>query len=231
MSRRLLQTLFIFMAAAATVSAFRLAGHALGDPTARTIAVAAYGLLRATVAVAFAAFVLRRRSARQRTFDPVAIVSCAAAMGTVVLLRAPTGDVETLAVVAGDLIALVAGAWMLASILTLRECFGVLPEVRGLVTSGPYRLVRHPLYLGEFGAVTGLLVASPTRWNVCLASIFIVAQAVRMRLEEQALSSAFPEYAAYAQATPALVPRFIARLAPQHDASRPTARPSAEMDV
>jgi protein-S-isoprenylcysteine O-methyltransferase Ste14 len=211
MLRRLVQALFVLMAVAASASAVRHGARILDDPNLRTAAVAGYALLKAAVAVAFAVFVLRRQSARERTFDPVAIVSCAAAMGSVVLLRAPGADVQTLAVVSGDVIALAAGAWMLISILTLRECFGVLPEVRGLVTSGPYSRVRHPLYLGEFGAVAGLLVASATRWNIALAAIFIIAQAVRMRLEERALSAAFPEYAAYADATPRLIPRLVDR--------------------
>ena len=60
---------------------------------------------------------------------------------------------------------------MLVAALALGRCFGVLPEARGLVTHGPYRLVRHPLYLGELAAMGGLLVASPSPRNLALGAV------------------------------------------------------------
>jgi protein-S-isoprenylcysteine O-methyltransferase Ste14 len=95
---------------------------------------------------------------------------------------------------------------MLGATLALGRCFGVLPEARGLVTGGPYRVVRHPLYLGELGACAGLVIASPSGWNFALAVVFAVAQGARMRMEEQELSHQFPEYGAYAARTPRLIP-------------------------
>jgi protein-S-isoprenylcysteine O-methyltransferase Ste14 len=91
-------------------------------------------------------------------------------------------------------------------VLFLGRCFGVLPEARGVVRRGPYRLVRHPVYLGELGAWAGLAIAAPSVANGGVFAGLIVAQVVRMRLEERALAEAFPEYVAYASTTPSLIP-------------------------
>ena len=105
-------------------------------------------------------------------------------------------------------------AWMLIAALALGRCFGVLPEARGLVTHGPYSLVRHPLYLGEFTAVAGLLIASPSTRNLVAGAVFTIAQLARMSLEERALTREFPEYADYAAQTPRVVPSLSRLLRP-----------------
>src|SRR5512133_1092983 len=35
------------------------------------------------------------------------------------------------------------------SLLSIGKCFGIAPADRGLIMRGPYRWVRHPMYLGE----------------------------------------------------------------------------------
>lgn len=42
------------------------------------------------------------------------------------------------------------------AVLVLGRSLSILPEARRLVTSGPYALVRHPLYLGEMVALAGV---------------------------------------------------------------------------
>lgn len=206
MSRLLVTGIFAAMTAATAVSVSEAARDALSDPHARSWAVVGYTALRLAVVAAFSYFVFVRAPSRQPSREPVALIACTVAVTAVVLLHKPAEDGSAALVVAGDVVALASCAWLLVSVITLGRCFGVLPEVRGLVREGPYRLVRHPVYLGELGACAGLVLAAPTAWNLVIAALFTGAQAVRMRLEEQALTAEFPEYAAYAHATPALIP-------------------------
>jgi protein-S-isoprenylcysteine O-methyltransferase Ste14 len=173
---------------------------------ARSWAIVGYWVLKTTVMAAFTYFVAVRGEPRKRSRNPVAFVAFAVALGSIALLRQPSQVDSAALVLFGDLVAFVACAWLLASTLALGRCFGVLPETRGLVTRGPYRIVRHPVYLGEFGTFAGFLIAAPSAWNLTVVAAFCVGQAVRMRLEERALTLEFPAYAEYAARTPAVVP-------------------------
>jgi protein-S-isoprenylcysteine O-methyltransferase Ste14 len=93
------------------------------------------------------------------------------------------------------------------SLATLGRCFGLLPEVRGLVLEGPYRFVRHPVYLGEAISALGILIAKPSLAIAALLVAFLVLQYWRTVFEERALSAAYPsEYPAYRARVPRLVP-------------------------
>jgi protein-S-isoprenylcysteine O-methyltransferase Ste14 len=206
-SRLFITSLFVLVAFAAGVSALDSFQTLFAEWTLRAWAVAGYSVLKAGVATAFSVFVLVRAPSRRPSRDPVAFAACAIAIGAVIALQGPSSSASTSLVIVGELVALASCAWLLVSALALGRCFGLLPEVRGLVTRGPYRLVRHPVYLGEFGACAGLVLAAPSYWNFGVAAAFAAAQATRIRLEERALLAELPEYAEYAARTPRLVPR------------------------
>lgn len=96
--------------------------------------------------------------------------------------------------------------WAIWSLTVLGRCFSILPEVRGLVTSGPYRWVRHPVYLGEIAAVIGILLPIFSMRNVALFAIVCGLQIWRTGHEEDALAAIFPEYRAYQRRTARLLP-------------------------
>ncbi len=99
--------------------------------------------------------------------------------------------------------------WTIASILVLGKCFGILPEVRGLVTRGPYRLVRHPIYLGETVAGLGLLMPVLSAWTALAFCSYVVLQIWRTHYEEANLRATFPEYRDYAARTWRLFPGVV----------------------
>jgi protein-S-isoprenylcysteine O-methyltransferase Ste14 len=218
-SRWVVTGLFTILALASVVGAVDAWADAFADASVRAASVAGFVTLRTAVLFAVSVCVLTRKPPKRHSRDPVAFAACAVALSSVVLIEKPTDAASTTLVVAGDLVALAAWAWLLVSFVALGRCFGLLPEARGLVTRGPYRLVRHPVYLGEFVGVAGLLIASPTVRNLGLAVAFAAAQAVRIRMEERALGEEFPEYASYSAATPRLVPRLRARVRPGRSAA------------
>jgi protein-S-isoprenylcysteine O-methyltransferase Ste14 len=76
----------------------------------------------------------------------------------------------------------------------------------GLVTSGPYHLVRHPIYSGILVAGVGTAVALSWLWliAVALAGVYFVYSA---KVEERYLTGQFPDtYPAYKRSTKMLIP-------------------------
>ena len=91
-------------------------------------------------------------------------------------------------------------------LLCLGTSFSVMAEARRLVTGGPYRVVRHPLYLCEMTAILGALILHFSELAAILIAVQFVMQFRRMANEEAVLRSTFPEYAAYAAAVPRFIP-------------------------
>lgn len=106
----------------------------------------------------------------------------------------------------------IASVWfIMAAIRTLGKQWSLgarLIEGHKLITEGPYRLVRNPIYTGMFGMLlaTGLAVS---HWIGLLIAIVVyaVGTVVRVRSEEKLLRGAFgAEFDSYARRVPAVIP-------------------------
>jgi protein-S-isoprenylcysteine O-methyltransferase Ste14 len=101
---------------------------------------------------------------------------------------------------------LAGSALALVTVWYLGRSFSILPQVRRLVRSGPYRIVRHPLYLAEEIAVLGAVLQYLSPLTAAVFVVHCILQVRRMLYEESLLRSRLPDYAAYAASSARVIP-------------------------
>ena len=97
---------------------------------------------------------------------------------------------------AGLVLVTLAAGLSLVTLLTLGRLFGVRPALRGLATSGPYRFVRHPMYLSY---ILGDIGYNLQEWNFVTLLLVLVGWAslvYRIHAEERVISQ-HAEWPAY----------------------------------
>jgi protein-S-isoprenylcysteine O-methyltransferase Ste14 len=94
--------------------------------------------------------------------------------------------------------------------LWLRGALTPLPLPReggALVDSGPYRLSRHPIYLGLLAAGLGMTLRRAHPLAVLLFGALVTVLHFAARWEESHLTARYPGYVAYARRTGRILPR------------------------
>lgn len=126
----------------------------------------------------------------------------------------PAGFVALLLALSGTLLALAGAAFVVICHAELGAAWSFAPEAdqrTGLITNGPYRLVRHPIYLGLAMLTVGEALAFGS-WPALVIALFgiVPTLAWRASAEERLLSRTFGEtYEVYRQRTRMIVPHLL----------------------
>jgi protein-S-isoprenylcysteine O-methyltransferase Ste14 len=143
--------------------------------------------LLVTEGYALVLIVCARRSS-QRDTSPVALVATFYSVFYYVLFD-PGKTTALIPEFAGVLFYLVGTACQFSAKASLGRSFGLLPAHRGMVATGPYRIVRHPMYLGYVIGQTGFVLVNFSLQNALILLGVYLALGLRITREEAVLSA------------------------------------------
>jgi protein-S-isoprenylcysteine O-methyltransferase Ste14 len=118
----------------------------------------------------------------------------------------PTTFADTTRAVAAVCLIVAGMAWSVWAVTHLSTNLSVVPQARQLVDTGPYRLVRHPLYLGELVAAVGFAVRGGHWSHGAVLTLLLALQLFRASREEALLGREVSGYTDYAARTWRIVP-------------------------
>ncbi|MCE9544194.1 MAG: isoprenylcysteine carboxylmethyltransferase family protein [Planctomycetia bacterium] len=130
---------------------------------------------------------------------------------TALVVRELIANVRPLDVISFNQWPVISGTLLVLCGVLLRSwAAGTLTKMQQLTTTGPYRLVRNPLYLGSFMMMVGFLLILGDWWNMLAVVPVIVLYTAKVRDEEKWLRAKFgTAFDEYAKRTPRFIPRSL----------------------
>lgn len=125
------------------------------------------------------------------------------------LIVLPAGAVGPQIQLLSTVLILVGTVLSVYCIRQLGKSFSIMATARELVTEGPYKMVRHPLYGAEVVTIVGVVLNHWTPAAAAVGLVWLALQIRRAQHEERVLRASFPEYSDYARRVPMLLPGFM----------------------
>jgi protein-S-isoprenylcysteine O-methyltransferase Ste14 len=125
---------------------------------------------------------------------------------TFLILLVPLAHPSPLLASVSSLLMVIGAASSIWTLTSLGKSFAIFPQARNLVTDGPYRWVRHPLYLSEQISAFGLALQYHQPWGLLIVSAGLFFQLPRMHFEEEVLAASYESYRGYRSRTASLIP-------------------------
>ena len=130
-----------------------------------------------------------------RDFSITPVLLTVAGTFCIILVSLDTG-IQLVPRIVSQTIMVIGICWQILSKIYLGRSFGLLPAHRSVVDTGPYRLIRHPIYFGYFINHVGFLLNQFSLYNLMILTIVYLFQFGRMYYEEKTLSRS-EEYRQY----------------------------------
>ena len=138
-----------------------------------------------------------RRTPVRVTPDPwYWLLAFVATYGVIAFLAFAQRGSPIVPIVIPGLLVMLSVALMIYARLTLGRSIGFVPADRGIITSGPYRFVRHPIYSGLFVTLLAFCLRAYSPLNLLFCVVLVGLFMIKSVIEERFLRGN-PEYAAY----------------------------------
>lgn len=83
------------------------------------------------------------------------------------------------------------------------------PAAGGLIDSGPFRFIRHPMYAAALLLVWAAILGHWSVTNALIGFVLTLLIGMRMPIEERLVQARYPEYADYARRTKRVIPLLL----------------------
>jgi protein-S-isoprenylcysteine O-methyltransferase Ste14 len=162
--------------------------------------VCAKALTTIFIAMQIVLFAARRLPVAKSSGWLPRIVAVIGSLSATLFLALPSAPPSAWLNALSSLFTMAGTAGAIVAIGYLGRSFSITPQARVLATQGPYRYVRHPLYLAEQVGFFGVMLLYRQPWALCVFGLCVLLQIPRIHFEEEVLAKAFPAYRDYAAA-------------------------------